>query len=78
MGKLLLSLLKTFRRKIKMELTTKEIVKKMILDSQEMIRDYEVHSKKVNDMEVADLFKKFAEECGYQAAELQKVLKDKF
>ena len=61
-----------------MELTTKEIVKKMILDSQEMIRDYEVHSKKVNDMEVADLFKKFAEECGYQAAELQKVLKDKF
>jgi rubrerythrin len=61
-----------------MELTTKEIVKKMILDSQEMIRDYEVHSKKVNDMEVADLFKKFAEECGYQAAELQKILKDKY
>lgn len=61
-----------------MELTTKEIVKKMILDSQEMIRDYEVHSKKVNDMEVANLFKKFAEECGYQAAELQKILKDKY
>lgn len=61
-----------------MELTTKEVVKKMILDSQEMIRDYEVHSKKVNDMEVADLFKKFAEECGYQAAELQKILKDKY
>ena len=61
-----------------MELTTKEVVKKMILDSQEMIRDYEVHSKKVNDMEVADLFKKFAEECGYQAAELQKLLKDKY
>lgn len=61
-----------------MELTTKELVKKMILDSQEMVRDYEVHSKKVNDVEVADLFKKFAEECGYQAAELQKILKDKF
>lgn len=61
-----------------MELTTKEIVKKMILDSQEMVRDYEVHSKKVNDMEVADLFKKFAEECGYQARELQNVLKDKY
>lgn len=61
-----------------MELTTKEIIKKMILDSQEMVRDYEVHSKKVNDSEVADIFKKFAEECGYQASELQKILKDKF
>ena len=63
---------------IVLELTTKEIVKKMILDSQEMVRDYEIHSKKVKDSEVADLFKKFAEECGYQAAELQKILKDKF
>lgn len=61
-----------------MELTTKEILKKMILDSQEMVRDYEVHSKKVNDLEVAELFKKYAEECGYQAAELQKILKEKF
>jgi rubrerythrin len=42
-----------------------------------MVRDYEVHSKKVNDVEVADLFKKFAEECGYQAAELQKILNNK-
>lgn len=48
-----------------MELTTKEIVKKMILDSQEMVRDYEVYSKKVNDNEVSALFKKFAEECGH-------------
>lgn len=61
-----------------MELTTKEIVKMMILDSQEMVRDYEVHSKKVDDMEVADVFKKFAEECGYQAAELQKILKERY
>lgn len=61
-----------------MELTTKEVVKKMILDSQEMIRDYEVHSKNVDDMEIADIFKRFAEECGYQAAELQKILKEKY
>ena len=58
-----------------MELTTTEVVKKMILDAQEMVRDYEVHSKKVNDSEVADLFKNFAEECGYQASKLQQVLK---
>ncbi len=61
-----------------MELNTKEVVKKMILDSQEMIRDYEAYSKKVNDSETADLFKEFAEQCGYQARELQKILKDKF
>ena len=60
------------------ELTTKEVIKKMILDSQEMVRDYETHSKKVTDSEVANLFKKFAEECGYQAAELQKILENKF
>lgn len=60
-----------------MELTTKEIIKKMVLDSQEMVRDYEVHSKNIDDMEVTDLFKKFAEECGYQAAELMKVLNKK-
>lgn len=62
----------------KLELTTKEIVKKKILDAQEMVRDYEVYSKKVNDSEVSDLFKKFAEECGYQASNLQKILKEKY
>ena len=50
----------------------------MILDSQEMVRDYEVHSKKINDSEIADIFKKYAEECGFQAAELQKLLEEKF
>lgn len=61
-----------------MELTTKEIVKKKILDAQEMVRDYEVYSKKIDDDEVAQLFKKYAEECAHQAAELQKILENKF
>lgn len=61
-----------------MELTTKEILKKKILDVQELIRDYEKLSKKVNDMEVADLFKEYAEECGFQASNLQKILKKNF
>lgn len=59
-----------------MELSTKEVVKKMILDSQEMVRDYEVYSKKINDIETAELFKEFAEQCGYQANALEKILKD--
>ncbi|HHV47063.1 MAG TPA: hypothetical protein GXX53_09280 [Tissierellia bacterium] len=58
-----------------MELNTKEIIKKKILDAQEMVRDYEMYSKKVQDAEVADLFKSFAEESGYQAKKLQELLK---
>ena len=61
-----------------MELSTEEIIKKMILDSQGMIRDYEVYSKRINDMEAADLFKEFAEECGYQASRLLKILEEKY
>lgn len=58
-----------------MELDTKEILKKKILDAQEMVRDYEVHSKNIQDAEVSDLFKNFAEESGYQARKLQEMLK---
>lgn len=61
-----------------MELNTKETIKKKILDAQEMVRDYEVYSKKIDDMEVAEMFKDYAEECGIQAAELQQILKEKF
>lgn len=61
-----------------MELSTKEVIKKKILDAQEMVRDYEVYSKKLDDTEVADIFKDFAEECGIQAAELKKILNKKY
>ncbi len=61
-----------------MELSTRDILTKKILDSQEMVRDYEVFSKKVDDTELADLFKDFAEECGIQAASLKKILNSKF
>lgn len=61
-----------------MELNTKETIKKKILDAQEMVRDYEVYSKKIDDMEVSEMFKDFAEECGIQAAELQQLLKKKY
>lgn len=61
-----------------MELTTKELLKKKILDAQEMVRDYEKFSKRIEDTEVADLFKDYAEECGFQAATLLKILEDKY
>ncbi|MFS8542102.1 MAG: hypothetical protein LOD89_08430 [Tissierellales bacterium] len=58
-----------------MELNTKEILKKKILDAQEMVRDYEMYAKKVQDAEVADLFRTFAEQSGHQARKLQDLLK---
>lgn len=61
-----------------MDITTKEVLKKKILDAQEMVRDYEVYSKKINDTEIADLFKNYAEECGIQAANLMKILNNKY
>ncbi len=57
-----------------MELDTKEVLKKKILDAQEMVRDYEMYSKQVHDIEVAKAFKEFAEECGYQASNMQRFL----
>lgn len=61
-----------------MNLSTRDILTKKILDSQEMVRDYEVFSKKIQDSEIADLFKDYAEECGIQAAELMKILNNKY
>lgn len=57
------------------ELDAKEVLKKKILDAQEMVRDYEMYAKNVQDTEVADLFRNFAEESGYQARKLQDMLK---
>jgi len=61
-----------------MELSTGEIIKKKILDAQEMVRDYETYSKKIQDTEITDLFHEFAEECGVQATELKKLLDEKY
>ncbi len=58
-----------------MELNTKEVLKKKILDAQEMVRDYEMYAKNVQDVEVSELFRTFAEESGYQASKLQEILK---
>lgn len=54
-----------------MQMDTRDILTKKLLDAQEMVRDYEMYSKKVEDQEIAQRFKEFAEECGMQARELQ-------
>lgn len=59
-----------------MEMRTEDIIRKKILDAQEMVRDYEMYSKQTDDTNLASIFKDFAEECGYQAQKLQDVLKE--
>lgn len=58
-----------------MEISTKDVVQKKILDVQELIQDYKKLAKKVDNKEVANLFEEYAEECGFQAQNLSKVLK---
>ncbi|WP_130806468.1 hypothetical protein [Senegalia massiliensis] len=57
-----------------MKMSEKDIVKKKLLDAQEMVRDYESFSKNIRDTEVGETFKMFAEESGVQAKRLQAIL----
>ena len=58
-----------------MKLTTEDMIKQKLLDAQENVRDYQEYSGKVNDKEVDETFKQFAEQSGYQAQKLQELLK---
>ncbi|WP_425447089.1 hypothetical protein [Dethiothermospora halolimnae] len=60
-----------------MEMKEKDMLKKKLLDTQEMVRDYEMFSKKTRDTELAETFKMFAEETGMQARRLQGFLDKK-
>lgn len=57
-------------------MNTEDVIRKKILDAQEMVRDYEMYSKQFDDTNLALIFKDFAEECGYQAKKLQDILKE--
>lgn len=56
-----------------MNLNSKDMVTKKLLDAQEMVRDYEMFSKQTDDKELASLFKDLAEVSGTQARELQRM-----
>ena len=60
-----------------MNMNTRDTIMKKLLDAQENVRDYEKFSKKVEDNEVKNAFKQFAEESGMQARKLQELV-DKY
>lgn len=51
-----------------MEMNEYDCLMRAWQNSQELVRDFEVYSKKVGDSELKDVFKKFAEEEGYHAS----------
>nr|WP_234121395.1 hypothetical protein [Clostridium hydrogenum] len=57
-----------------MKFTTEDMIKQKLIDAQENVRDYQEYSGKVDDKEVDETFKRFAEESAYQAQTLQKLL----
>ena len=57
-----------------MEIKGREILMKAILDEQEKVRDFESHSKNMQDEEVRKVFKQLAEEHGHHAKQLHELL----
>lgn len=56
-----------------MKLTTLDMIKNKLQDAQENVRDYQEYSGKVDDKEVDETFKRFAEESAMQAQKLQEL-----
>jgi len=57
-----------------MKLTTVDMIKNKLQDAQENVRDYQEYSGKVEDKEIDETFKRFAEESAMQAQKLQELL----
>ncbi len=58
-------------------MNTRDVLLKMVLDTQERVRDLENFSKSVDDEEVKEAFQKFAEQTGLQSHKLRQLL-DKY
>jgi len=56
---------------------TRDVLLKMVLDTQERVRDLETFSKQVDDNEVKETFQEFAEQTGLQSQRLRQLL-DKY
>lgn len=58
----------------KMKLSTVDIIKHKLLDTQENARDFQEYTRRISDSEVRETFKDFAEESAMQARKLQELL----
>jgi len=56
------------------EFTTYDRLLRAWENSMEMVRDFEMYSKRVEDEEVCEVFKKFAEDEGLHASKLREMI----
>jgi truncated hemoglobin YjbI len=63
-----------FRRVPIMDMTTEDILKKALLDTQEKVRDFMHYTRELKDEELQSFFKEAAEEEAKQARQLQQFL----
>jgi rubrerythrin len=57
-------------------MNTRDCLQRAWNNTMELVRDFEMYSKSIEDKEVADKFKKFAEEQGYQASKLRELFNE--
>jgi rubrerythrin len=58
------------------EITTYDRLLRAWENSMELVRDYEMYSKRIDEEEVKQVFKKFAEDEGMHATKLREILLD--
>lgn len=58
------------------EFTTYDRLLRAWENSMEMVRDFEMYSKRVDDKEVCEVFKKFAEDEGFHASRLREIIRE--
>jgi len=58
------------------EITTYDRLLRAWENSMEMVRDFEMYSKRIEEEEVKSVFKKFAEDEGMHATKLREMLLD--
>lgn len=58
------------------EITTYDRLLRAWENSMELVRDYEMYAKRIEDNHVKDVFKEFAEDEGVHASTLRKMLLD--
>lgn len=57
-----------------MEMSEYDCLMRAWQNSQELVRDFEMYSKRVGNQELKNIFKKFAEEEGYHATQFRDLI----
>ena len=55
------------------KMNTRDCLQRAWVNTMELVRDFEMYSKRIEDETVSDVFKKFAEEQGMQASNLREM-----